>query len=194
MEAVINKYHNGKIYTIRSYQTNTFYIGSTCQPLYKRLCQHRMNYKMFLAGKYHSVTSFNILQFDDHYIELLEEYVCENKEQLTKKEGELIREHKDSCVNRYIPGRTDKEWRLDNIEKLQIQKKQYNDDNKDKMKQYYLHNKEDIKIKNKNNYEKNKNLLQQQRSVTYLCECGIQIKLYDKERHSKSKKHIKNIT
>jgi hypothetical protein len=32
-----NKYQHGKIYTIRSFQTDKFYIGSTTQPLSKRL-------------------------------------------------------------------------------------------------------------------------------------------------------------
>ena len=37
-----NKYHNGKIYTIRNKNDDTLitliYVGSTIQPLYKRLC------------------------------------------------------------------------------------------------------------------------------------------------------------
>lgn len=42
-----NKYLNGKIYTIRSHQTDKFYIGSTCSPLHKRLFKHRSNKRDF---------------------------------------------------------------------------------------------------------------------------------------------------
>ena len=42
-------------------------------------------------GKYHNVTSFHILKFDDAEIILLEDYPCENKQQLYAKEGSLDR-------------------------------------------------------------------------------------------------------
>jgi hypothetical protein len=92
----INRYHSGKIYAIRSHQTDKFYIGSTCLPLYKRLYKHRNNKKAYENCGYHKITSFDILQYDDHYIELLEEFRCENKMQLEKREGELIRLHKNN--------------------------------------------------------------------------------------------------
>ena len=125
----INKYHSGKIYVIRSYQTNNYYIGSTTQPLHKRLYEHRALYR----NDYRSTKSYEIIQYDDNYIELLEEYRCETKQQLNKREGELIREHHDNCVNKNIPGRTPKEWITDNIEKIKIiQKKSYDKNGKDR--------------------------------------------------------------
>ena len=124
MEEIKNRYHNGKIYTIRSPQSEKYYIGSTCLELYKRLWKHRYNKKKYDSGdnKY-KLTSFDILQYDDHYIELLEEYKCENKKQLEKREGELIRQHIDNCINRKIEGRTHKQHYEDNKEKLIKQKK-----------------------------------------------------------------------
>ena len=84
-------YKNGKIYALRSHQTNKYYIGSTTQPLYKRLYGH----------KHSKMTSSKELvnNYNDVYIELIEAFPCENKEQLTKRENELIREHKDDLVN-----------------------------------------------------------------------------------------------
>ena len=38
-------YKNGKIYTIRSFQTDKYYIGSTCTMLSKRFSNHKSNYK-----------------------------------------------------------------------------------------------------------------------------------------------------
>lgn len=102
----MNKYHNSKIYTIRSYQTDKFYIGSTCQ---KYLCARLSGHKN-TGG-----TSANqILQYNDAYIELLENFKCETREELHKREGELIRQYKDQCVNNFIAGRTSKEYYEDN--------------------------------------------------------------------------------
>ena len=98
-------YQNGKIYAIRSFATDKYYIGSTCNPLHKRLYQHKSD-KNSAKNRYR--TSFEIVKYDDCYIELLEEFSCENKNQLQKREGELIRESKSDVVNIVIPLRTDK--------------------------------------------------------------------------------------
>jgi len=110
-------YANGKIYTIRSFQTEKYYIGSTTSTLTKRLSQHKTEYK--LGRNYCS--SSDIIQYSDAYIELLEDFPCFKKDQLCKREGQLIREHKDNCVNNRIAGRTKKEYCEDNKE----QRKEY---------------------------------------------------------------------
>ena len=114
-------YENSKIYTIRSHQTDMIYIGSTTQPLSKRLVGHKSKYKMYLNKKYNYVTSFEIIKYDDCYIELLENYPCDNKEQLHKIEGEYIR--KLDCLNKVIPGRTKKQYREDNKDKINLRRK-----------------------------------------------------------------------
>ena len=108
---------NGKIYSIRSHQTDKIYIGSTTQPLYKRFHQHKLHPN--------DTTSKEILLFDDAYIELIENYPCVDKNELHRREGDIIRER--VCVNRCIAGRTDAEWREDNKESI----KQYYEDNKE---------------------------------------------------------------
>ena len=159
-----NKYHKSKIYTIRSYQTDKYYIGSTCDALHKRLYNHRHNYKCYLNDKHHFISSFDIIKYEDHYIELLEDYKCETKNELSKREGELIRKYKDEIVNYRIEGRTDKEYRNDNKEKI----KEYQKDNKEKIKE--------------------------QRTKLYDCECGkTQLQWCDKARHIKTKFHLNHI-
>jgi hypothetical protein len=92
----------GKIYTIRSPHTDKYYIGSTIQKyLCKRMAHHRL-------GK-DGCTSKQIIDAGDAYIELLELYNCNSKEELRKREGELIREHKDNCINKSIAGLSLKE-------------------------------------------------------------------------------------
>jgi hypothetical protein len=126
-------YQNGKIYSIRSHQTDKFYIGSTCSPLYKRLYQHRNYYNK----KKIIVSSYEIIKFDDHYIELIEDYKCERRDQLIKREGELIRENINNVVNIKIMGRTKKE-------SDKIYKDVHRDEIKKKRKEYYIKNKDVI--------------------------------------------------
>ena len=174
-----NKYHKGKIYTIRSYQTDKYYIGSTCDALHKRLYRHRIDYKNYLNDKYNFVSSFDIIKYEDHYIELLEDYKCETRNELTKKEGELIRKYKDDIVNCKIEGRTYREYQKDNKEKI----KEYYEDNKDKIQERF-----------KKYYEDNKEKIKEQRKKHYDCDCGkTQIKLGNKSRHIKTKFHLDHI-
>ena len=55
------------------------------------------------------------------YIELLEEFPCENSNQLEKREGELTRELKAS-LNKTIAGRTMEGYKAEKAEKLKKQK------------------------------------------------------------------------
>ncbi len=67
--AEINKYNSSLIYTIRSHQTNKYYIGSTTQSLSRRLTGHRKDYKRHLTNNDNEYTSsFEILQYSDYYI------------------------------------------------------------------------------------------------------------------------------
>jgi hypothetical protein len=139
-------YQNGKIYTLRSYQTDDIYIGSTTQSLAKRKGGHKCNYTQFQKGKGHYVTSFEVVKYDDCYIELLEEYPCENRQQLEKREGELIRT--TDCVNKAIAGRNSKQYYQDNREQLLEKATSYAKTHKTqiskKHKQYYQDNREQL--------------------------------------------------
>lgn len=123
MAEKLNKYHGGKIYTLRSPSTDKIYIGSTTQTLAKRKAEHKL--------KKHN----EISQLDDFYIELLENFKCENKEELNKREGELIRAN-DKCVNKRIAGRSKAEYRNENKDNIKAYKKAYRNENKEKEKEY----------------------------------------------------------
>ena len=112
-----NKYQNGKIYKITDIGYTKCYIGSTCQDLCQRMAQHRTNYKYYLNAKYANNSSFLLFDefgIDNCKIELIEEYACNSKEELNKREGHYIKRLK--CVNRKIAGRDDAEYRQDNKE------------------------------------------------------------------------------
>lgn len=201
-------YKNAKIYKIVSYQTDDIYIGSTCQPLYKRFGEHKKDYKNWLNTGKKYVSSYEILKYDDAHILLIEEFPCENKEQLRKKEGEYIRELK--CVNKLIAGRTNREWFMDNKEHITEYQKEYKEINKEKIqeynKQYLEMNKEKLKEDNKQYYQMNKDALSQYKKNYYQsnkyeilerirktvqCECGSVHAYGERSRHNKSKKHQK---
>jgi len=152
----MSKFQTGKIYAIRSFQTDKIYIGSTHQALSRRLQGHRGHYQKYKNqnGEYNS--SCDILKYDDYYIELLENYPCNSKEELNKREGELIRQYIDKCVNKNIAGRTVEEYMEDNKEYFKMKSKQYREDNKDVIQQNYINNREKYLEDKKVYYEKNK--------------------------------------
>ena len=147
-------YQNGKIYSIRSYHTDEIYIGSTVNTLSRRMTQHRCDYK---TGK-KLTSSGEILKYGDAYIELLSLYPCNSKDELEREEGSIIRTM--NCVNKRIEGRTQKEYYLDNKDKIKEYQKEYRIDNIDKMKlqkkEYDIKNKDKIKQYKKNNKDKRK--------------------------------------
>ena len=129
-------YEEGKVYCIRSHATVGCYVGSTTQPLYKRFYKHKQDYNRWLNNndlKY--TTSYKVLEhgIDDCYIELIENVSCNNKNELERREGEIMR-ITDNCVNKIIVGRTKKEYAEDNKEKI----KKYRDDNREKIKENVL--------------------------------------------------------
>ena len=148
-----NKYNNSFIYTIRSPYTDKFYIGSTAQILCKRFANHKSNYNSYVRhGIIRFITSFKIIELGDSYIELLEEINCDTKTQLEMREGELIRFHKDLCINKIIVGRTKKQYCIDNADIM----KQHRLDNTDKIKQYRFDNADIIKKYRLDNTDKYK--------------------------------------
>ena len=62
-----------KIYCIKSEQTNMIYIGSTTEKyLSKRFGHHKADFRRWKLGKQHYISSFELLKYDDCYIELIE--------------------------------------------------------------------------------------------------------------------------
>jgi|688.fasta_scaffold387977_2 hypothetical protein len=184
-------YQKSKIYKIFSPSKNLVYYGSTIQTLAQRLTDHKKHYNMFKNNNYHYVTSFKILECEDYKMELVEDYPCNNKEQLARKEGEYIRNNE--CVNRCIAGRTKDEWYVDNIKKI----KQYNIDNAEKIKnaskQYKLINAEKLKIQVKTYYEKNKEKINKERVIyneKYREKNKEKMKEYKKQYYLKKKQPI----
>lgn len=124
-------YQEGKIYCIRSRDSDDVYIGSTTQPLARRFASHKNT-----AKNGSGITSSSIVCSPSAYIELIEAFPCDTGEQLKRREGELIASM--DCVNKVIAGRTKQEYRDLHREK----QKEY-------MKNYYAENKETLAVKQK---------------------------------------------
>ena len=174
-----------KIIPLNQDHESDIYIGSTCKPrLSQRLTKHRGNYKQWKKGNGSHIRSYDI--FDKYGVEncnifLIEDFPCETKDQLMKKEGYYIKNI--PCVNKVIAGRTIKEGQ-----------KVYYENNKEAIcnwqKQYYEDNKESKKENQKQYYENNKKYLQ----TKFNCICGGCYTRDHKRHHVKSLKHINYIT
>ena len=190
----INKYNHSKIYKICSNLSEKIYIGSTTQSLAQRLSEHNKQYKNYLKSKEHYRSSFEIIKLDDYFITLIEEHSYNNRSQLFRREGELIKHNINICVNKQLTGRTDYEYRQDNKEHIAENKKEYYESNKqsisEKQKQYNIYNKDYLTEKQKHRYQLNKEEL----FKTIICDCGSNTSIQHKSRHIKSKKHTSIIT
>ena len=175
-------YQDGKIYTIRNYTDNSLiYVGSSTQTLSKRLVNHRDNCK---AGKKISLYShITDNDWSNWYIELYEYYPCNNKTELEKREGQVIREI--GTINKCIAGRTNKEYYEDNTEKY----KEYYKNNVDKIKEYYEMNADILKEKAKTYRKCNADKIKEKNREKICCDiCGAFIRPDNIRKHQKTKK------
>jgi len=146
-------YSNGKIYKIVCNITGEQYIGGTIQKLSQRLTQHVRD-----KNKDKGYKSKEIILRGDYQIILIENYPCNSKEELERKEREHI--EANVCVNKYITTRTRKEYREAHKEELALKDKEYKEAHKEaislKYKEYYDCHKEAIYLKNKEYIDKNR--------------------------------------
>jgi len=168
-------YQLGKIYKIVDLSTDECYVGSTCQPtLAKRLQGHVRQYRQYSKGKMRFTTSFLIIANKNYDIELIEDYPCDSKVELHKRERYhttsracvnknknqgLIAELGDEAYNRLYK----QEYRAKYKGKIADYRKVYNE----------IH-KEEIRFK---------------RTVLNHCDCGGSYQTSNKSRHMNSLKH-----
>ena len=211
----MTNYNLGKIYKIvRKSDDVLIYVGSTCEPmLCKRFDKHKQNAKTSFNRKIYRTVLDND-GWNNHQILLIKLYPCECRDELHSEEARFIRAL-NPIGNKNIPMRTDKEYKIENKEKIKLKSKTFTINNKDKIHQYCkewrIENKEKLKLKSKtytiNNQEKiqqyrieNKEKIQQYRiknkeksSKIINCCCGSTYTYWHKSHHFKTKKHINSI-
>ena len=197
----MNRYENGKIYKIVDIGYNKCYIGSTCESLSQRMTRHRHQYNSHLKGLYGRTCSFEL--FDEYgiencKIELIENYPCNDKEELRRREGQYI--ETINCVNKQIAGRTPQEYRDGRKDVKREKDKEYRENHKEELKQkkeekreYYtehkrmwnMQNKEYVADYNKEYRMNNKEKLAEKAT----CEiCGSVVRKYDIKKHQETPK------
>jgi len=133
-------YKNGKIYMLEptcEYDEGDVYYGNCATTLVKRLSEHKCKSNptssKYLIEKYGR---------DNIKIVLIKLFPCNSKDELRAEEGKYQRENK--CVNKRIEGRTGKEYNQDNREKIREYNKEHYQDHKEEKKEYYQDNRDKI--------------------------------------------------
>ena len=93
-------YSQGKIYKLLNYETDDVYVGCTTQLLCQRLAKHKQNLTDPRKCTTKLYTKMEELGPDKFYIELIENFNCNSKEELNAKEREWIR--KIGTLSTYI--------------------------------------------------------------------------------------------
>ena len=143
------------------------------------MTKHRVHYKLFGEGKFARLRVFDI--FDAHgvencKIELVEEFPCENKEQLNKREGFYIQSNE--CVNRNIAGRTLAEWMEDT-----------RDHRNEVARRWKAANPEKVKEIEKRTRAKHHDQIRAKAAAKELCDvCGAEVSHHHLQRHKRSDK------
>jgi hypothetical protein len=206
----INKYQNSKIYRIINDENDEVYVGSTYNMLCRRMEKHRSHrFQYAHRPLYKLMNEIGIAKF---HIELIEEYPCDNKEQLRKREGHFIRGM--GTLNMVIEERTKKEYKETNKDKIEYmakyreekkdqilaKTKEYRENHKDEIKQYKINNKEHILAQNKEYYERTKEHKQEYqksdkvkawKNAKVECPCGGSYTNCHKAEHFKCTRHKK---
>jgi hypothetical protein len=113
---MVKDYSKGKIYKIYPivpHDEGDVYIGSTCRfYLCQRWGQHLTSYKTYLEGKSRKCSSYILFEkygVDNCKCELIENYSCNDINELNRREGEI--QQLTKCVNKNTAGRTKTEYR-----------------------------------------------------------------------------------
>ena len=123
----------------------------------------------------------------------IEKFNCNDANEARSRERYWV-EFLNSNLNKQIPNRTKKEYKIENKEHIVDIRKKYRIENKeqlaDKNKKYRIENKEHIADTTNKYYQENKEKINTYRSQKIDCECGSCYTRRHKSHHLKSKKHL----
>ena len=161
-------YSKGKIYKILNNIDDEIYVGSTTETLGQRMAKHR--HSMKAKPQYKLYKHMHELDVGNFYIELIENYPCNDVYALRAREGDVIRQI--ATLNKQIAGRTQKERYQETIE----DKKAY-----------------DIKYHASYDsifYETKKDVINHKRRQKVACECGFMSNKANLYKHKQSSNHF----
>jgi hypothetical protein len=183
------------------------YTGHTTE-MTKRKTAHKSNCTNPNSDKYNQKNYKYIRDnggWDEWLMIEIEKYPCKDKPEAVARERVIQTEMK-AKLNTEIAGRTKKEWKIDNRDKLLERQKQYERDNREKIaeksKKYRQDNREKIKEQKKKYHEDNREKRKQYRQYNrekisenakqkITCDhCGSILRYNNIARHKKSQKCI----
>jgi len=193
-------YQKGKVYMITTQKNCKIYIGSTTKTLRHRFADHKCKYNLWLRdNNKKSTTAFELLEYDDCKIELIEDYPCESFKQLTEREGYHIKLNRDTIVNKHILTRTGQEWREEHKEDKLAYNKAYYVEHKEAIieqhRGYVKANREVVSAKRREyvdaNYEAVRSKDNEAKRKKYICEyCDKEISVGNRSKHEVTVRHI----
>ena len=123
----------GRIYIVKCKVNQLMYVGSTIRDLETRMKQHLKDMYKFTNFKLYK--AMNEFKAENFYINLLEEFEYNDIKQLRREEGKFIKIIKPE-LNVNVAGRTIKEYNEDNKQKLRLYRKLYYRDYRLKHQEY----------------------------------------------------------
>ncbi len=159
-------YSKGKIYKITNDYNDDVFVSFTCDTLVKKFSKHKsdINHQDRINRPLYKL--MREIGFERFRIQLICDYPCEDRYQLTQKTCEYIRLH-------------GKNLNLNGKEQLELKKKQ----KEEAIKQ------EQEKLKQENEKIRKEKEIIKKRGEKVECDCGCVYHKYDKKRHLQSKKH-----
>jgi len=179
----------GRIYIIRSPNTEMVYVGSTILSLKVRFSVHVSQWRHNSCTS----TSYLILEKGDAYIELIEEVLVESERELDMIEQIWIN-NTPNTVNMKRAYTTDEE----RIQKHRDCSREYGREHKEKVaevnKKYYEANKEECLEQRKIYRETHREEINARAREKIRCEvCDKLISKSGKAKHVRTKNHIRNL-
>lgn len=180
-------YQKTMIYKLVCNEDPTFlYVGHTTnwkgrKKAHKEKCDHAKHRKLYqhidALGGWNNIKMIWI-----------EDYPCNTKREAEAREQQFMDELK-SNMNTYRAYCTAEQRKKRDLEN----KKEYYKENKEslteKHKEYRENNKEKCNKQSREYYQDNKESLAEKYKKTFECECGSTLRIHDRARHFKTKKH-----
>jgi hypothetical protein len=175
------------------------YIGSTMN--FRTRKHHHKSHCSNENSKKYNLKLYKFIRlngfWDNFEMKPIEEYLCDSKMQAVIREQHWIDYYQPdlNSVNAHTTeeGKNDKmkEYEANNKDKIKETKRVYRENNKDKIKLYKENNKEVLRQKAKERYENNRDTTSEIIFITTECECGGKYSSRggSKPRHIKSQIH-----
>lgn len=106
---------SGQIYRMTT-DSGKCYVGLTTIPISFRIANYKCEYGKYKEGlPCKKNAMFELMDEGDLKLEILEDVEADSLKELRRRQGWWVR-NSDNCINKTIPGRTDKEYYEDNRE------------------------------------------------------------------------------